>query len=58
MSAERKINAIIEDLENAITPQTTINKTIKLLEFLRDEPSELMGLTELGISERIQRVIE
>lgn len=58
MTTERLINNLIEDLEAPITPHVTISKVVKLLEFLRDEPYELMGLTEIGISEHIRRIIE
>lgn len=58
MTTERLINEIIESLEAPITPHTTITKVIKVLEFLRDEPYELMGLTEAGISDVIHRLLE
>lgn len=58
MTTERLINRLIDDLEAPITPNATIDKVVKLLEFLRDEPYELMGLTEADISEHIRRIIE
>ncbi len=58
MTTEKLINQLIEEIESPFTPHSAVTRVVNVLEFLRDEPYELMGLTEEGISEVIRGLIE